>query len=146
MLQICKQVVTRFVVKPQYQDVFALLVPSCCDKSGTSCYHLVTRLMTVTDLLQVVPTSLILYYNLLRVCWPHQLCYKKVTTCSRLVNNWEQDVDISEVDRHLLLCVTLSESHHVIFLEEVRLRLDVDDIGYIHIIYSIYKVLFTFLI
>ena len=23
------------------QDVFALLVPSCCDKSGTSCYHLV---------------------------------------------------------------------------------------------------------
>jgi ArsR family metal-binding transcriptional regulator len=30
-------------------DVFALLVPSCCDKSGTSCYHLVTRLMKVTD-------------------------------------------------------------------------------------------------
>jgi hypothetical protein len=30
-----------------------LLVPSCCDKSGTSCYHLVTRLMMVTDLLQV---------------------------------------------------------------------------------------------
>jgi hypothetical protein len=39
--------------------VFKLLVPSCCDKSGTSCYHLVTRLMTVTDLLQVVPTRLI---------------------------------------------------------------------------------------
>jgi hypothetical protein len=39
--------------------VFALLVPSCCDKSGTICYHLVTRLMTVTDLLQVVPTRLI---------------------------------------------------------------------------------------
>ena len=39
--------------------MFALLVPSCCDKSGTSCYHLVTRLMTVTDLLQVVPTRLI---------------------------------------------------------------------------------------
>ena len=29
------------------------------DKSGTSCYHLVTRLMMVTDLLQVVPTRLI---------------------------------------------------------------------------------------
>ena len=28
--------------------MFALLVPSCCDKSETSCYHLVTRLMTVT--------------------------------------------------------------------------------------------------
>jgi hypothetical protein len=27
-----------------------------CDKSGTSCYHLVTRLMTAPDLLQVVPT------------------------------------------------------------------------------------------
>jgi hypothetical protein len=41
------------------QDVFALPVPSCCDKSETSCYHLVTRSMTVTDLLQVVPTRLI---------------------------------------------------------------------------------------
>ena len=29
------------------------------DKSGTSYYHLVTRLMTVTNLQQVVPTSLI---------------------------------------------------------------------------------------
>jgi hypothetical protein len=44
--------------------VFAMRVPSCCDKSGTSCYHhLVARLMTVTDTnglaLQVVPTRLI---------------------------------------------------------------------------------------
>ena len=31
--------------------MFALLVPSWCDKSGTSWYHLVTRSMTVTDLL-----------------------------------------------------------------------------------------------
>ena len=30
-------------------------VPSCCDKSETSCYHLVTKLMTVAHLLQVVP-------------------------------------------------------------------------------------------
>jgi hypothetical protein len=52
LLQICKQVVTRFL-SSRYQDVFALLVPSCCDKSRTSCYHLVTRLMMVTDLLQV---------------------------------------------------------------------------------------------
>jgi hypothetical protein len=29
------------------------------DKSGTSCYHLVTRLMRPTDSQQVVPTSLI---------------------------------------------------------------------------------------
>ena len=50
--------------------MFALLVPSCCDKSGTSCYHLVTRLMTVTDLLQVVPTRLIqaVRNKLLRAC------------------------------------------------------------------------------
>ena len=36
--------------------MFTLLVPSC-DKSETSCYHLVTRLMTVRDF--VVPTRLI---------------------------------------------------------------------------------------
>ena len=50
------------MLSSRYQDVFALLVPSCCDKSGTSCHHLnvpSARLMTVTELLQVVPTSLI---------------------------------------------------------------------------------------
>ena len=36
---ICKPVVTRLLLRG-YQDVFALFVPSCCDKSGTSCYHL----------------------------------------------------------------------------------------------------------
>jgi hypothetical protein len=60
-----------------YQGVFALFVPSCCDKSGTSCYHLVTRLMTVTDLLQVVPTRLIqaVRNKLPRACC-HQLVNK----------------------------------------------------------------------
>ena len=58
LFQICKQVVTK-LLSSRYQDVFALLVLSCCDKSGTSCYHLVTRSMTVTDLLQVIPTRLI---------------------------------------------------------------------------------------
>ena len=48
LLQICKQVVTSLLPN-RYQDVFALLVASRCDKSGTSCYHCVTRLMTVTD-------------------------------------------------------------------------------------------------
>jgi hypothetical protein len=67
------QVVTK-LLSSRYRDVFALLVPSCCDKSGTSCYHLVTRLMTVTDLLQVVPTRLIqaVRNKLLRACC-HQL-------------------------------------------------------------------------
>jgi hypothetical protein len=62
------------LLSSRYQDVFAMLFPSCCDKSGTSCYHLVTRLMTVTDLLQVVPTRLIqaVRNKLLRACC-HQL-------------------------------------------------------------------------
>ena len=50
MLQVCEQVATR-LLSSGYEDVFALLVPcSCCDKSATSCYHLVTELMMVTDL------------------------------------------------------------------------------------------------
>jgi hypothetical protein len=57
LLQIWKQVVTR-LLSSRYQDVFALLVPSCCDSSGTR-YYLVTRLLTVTDLLQVILTRLI---------------------------------------------------------------------------------------
>jgi hypothetical protein len=79
MLQICKQVVAR-LLPSRYQDVFALLVPSCCDKSGTSCYHLVTRLMTVTDLLQVVPTRLIqaVRNKLLRAC-----CHQPVNNLLR---------------------------------------------------------------
>jgi hypothetical protein len=65
-------------------DMFALLVPSCCNKSGTSCYHLVTRLMTVTDLQQVVPTRLIqaVRNKLLRAC------------CHQLVNNLLRADDI----------------------------------------------------
>ena len=54
-------------------NMMCSLVSSCCDKSETSCYHLVTRLMTV-DLLQVVPTRLIQAVRnmLLRACG-HQL-------------------------------------------------------------------------
>jgi hypothetical protein len=87
LLQIWKQVVTR-LLSSRYQDVFALLVPSCCDKSGTSCYHLVTRLMTVTDLLQVVPTRLIkaVCNKLLRAC------------CHQLVNNLLRADDIRLVE------------------------------------------------
>ena len=73
LLQICRQVVTR-LLSSRYQDVFTLLVPSCCDKSVTSCYHLVTRLLAVTDLLQVVATRLIqaIRNKLLQACC-HQL-------------------------------------------------------------------------
>ena len=39
------------------QDVFALLVPSSYDKPGTSCYHLVTRLMIQQSCYKIVSTS-----------------------------------------------------------------------------------------
>ena len=86
------------------ENEFALLVSSCCNKSGTSCYHLVTRLMTITSptscsnktarnkLLRVSCHQFV--NNLLRandirlvgtaclrVCWPHQPCYILLISC-----------------------------------------------------------------
>ena len=63
----------KVVVKP-ISGCVRTACPSCCVKFGTNCYHLVTRLMTVTDLLQVVPTRLIqaVRNKLLRACH-HQL-------------------------------------------------------------------------
>jgi hypothetical protein len=65
------------------------------DKSGTSCYHLVTRLMKPTDSQQVVPTSLISSArNKLLTSWWQQArsnllrtaCISLVaTTCSKSV-------------------------------------------------------------
>jgi hypothetical protein len=78
--------------------------------------------MTVTDLPQIVPARLTqavrnklprachhqlvtcrryqaCWNNLLRVCWPHQHCYKMIPTCSTLVNNWEQAVRTRLVDK-----------------------------------------------
>ena len=106
-------------------------------KSRTSCYHLVTRLMTVTDLLQVVPLRLfvtscyeLVVINLLRsddislvgtTCcqsfvWPHQPCYKMITTCSKLVNNWEQAVRTHLVDklRDFHPCTTHVKTHKLL--------------------------------
>jgi hypothetical protein len=63
------------MVSVKDQDVFAFLVPSGCDKTGTNCHHLVTtKLMTVTDfMIQVVPTRLIqvVCNKLLQAC-----CYQ----------------------------------------------------------------------
>ena len=73
--------------------MFAQLVPSRCDKSGTSCYHPVTCLMTVTDLLQAVPTRLtqVRRNKLPRAC------------CHQLANNlWHTD-DIRRVGTLKLL-------------------------------------------
>jgi hypothetical protein len=62
-LQIWKQSCTARL-SSRYQDIFGLLVPSCC-------YRFVTELMTVTGLLQVVPTRLIQAVRNKFVC--HQL-------------------------------------------------------------------------
>jgi hypothetical protein len=51
LLQVCKQVVTNLFTSCQ-QVVFALLVPSCCNNFGTSCWQLVTSLMALSDLSQ----------------------------------------------------------------------------------------------
>jgi hypothetical protein len=111
---------------------------------GTSCYPLVTSLMTVTDLLQVVPTRLIqairnkllracchqlvtcrryqtCWNNLLRVCWPHQPCYKMITTCSRLVIKWEPAVRTNLVDKlwvfHACRCTTSTKYNFATFIK-----------------------------
>jgi hypothetical protein len=74
----------KVIVKPIYRDVFVLPVSSCCDKSGTSCYHIVTRLMTVTDLLQFVPIGRI-----------QAVCNKLLPACChQLVNNLLRADDI----------------------------------------------------
>ena len=68
----------KVVVKPISGCVRTACSQYCCDKSGTNCYHLVTRLMTVTDLLHVVPTRLIqaVRNKLLRAC------SRQLVTCS----------------------------------------------------------------
>jgi hypothetical protein len=60
LLQTYKQVVKR-LLSSRYQDMFTLFVPSCCDKSGTSCYHFITKLcyayeLAVINLLSYVHT------------------------------------------------------------------------------------------
>ena len=34
-----------------------------------------------------------------QICWPYQPCYKMITACSTLVNNWEQAVRTHLVDK-----------------------------------------------
>ena len=47
--EICLQSLQAVICR---QVVFALFVPSCCDKFGTSCYQLVTSMVVLSDLLQ----------------------------------------------------------------------------------------------
>jgi hypothetical protein len=63
LLQVCKQVVTNLFTSCQ-QVVFALLVPSCCNKFGTSCQQC----------------------NLWQPWWHYQTCYKVVRTS--LIQSW----------------------------------------------------------
>ena len=69
------------------------LATSCSNKTNTklfvsSCYKLVVINSLTTCYVQTIYQTC--WNNLLRVCWPHQPCYMMITTCSRLVNNWEQ--------------------------------------------------------
>ena len=102
-LNICKQVVTR-LLSSWYQDVFALLVPSCCVKSWTSCYQHVTRLTTVTDLLQIVPTTLIqaVRKRSLRACY-HQLVNNLLRADDIRFVNWKNLLRICRVGPSTLL-------------------------------------------
>ena len=73
--------------------MFAFIVPSCCDKSGTNCYHVVTKLMTVTDFIQVVPIQLI-----------HVVCNKLLRACHQLVSKLLRENDT------ILVGITCCES------------------------------------
>jgi hypothetical protein len=90
--------------------VFALLVPSFCGKSGTSCYkvddgnRLATSCFNKTKKWCLIVTSCyeLVVINSLTTCYvqtisdlleqlatsllAYQYCYKMITTCSRLVN------------------------------------------------------------
>jgi hypothetical protein len=46
LLQVCKKVVTNLFTSCR-QVALALLVPSCCNKFGTSCYQVVAGLMAL---------------------------------------------------------------------------------------------------
>jgi hypothetical protein len=121
--------VVTLLLSSRYQDVFALLVRSSCDKPETRCYHLVTRLMTPTELVTscsnktntrlfvtVAIPAWSVVINLLTTCYTWRgirlvgttccesvvrcrPCYKMITTCYRLVNNWEQTVLTHLVDK-----------------------------------------------
>ena len=88
-------VITR-LLSSRYQDVFAPLVPCCCDKSGTSYYHFVDDgdRLAITCCNKTNMDSTIgchqrvtcrrhqtCWNKFLQVCWPHQPCYKTITTC-----------------------------------------------------------------
>ena len=109
----------RVALSNEWKRVFTGCARTACshtavlNNSGT--YYLVTKLITMIDLLQVVPRRLTqaackrscyelvainllttCYVqtryqtcgnNLLPVCWPHQPCYKMITTCSRLITS-----------------------------------------------------------
>jgi hypothetical protein len=86
---------SKVVVK----DVFALLVPSCCNKSGTSCHRLVTSWMTATGLLQKFFQQDIqaVRHKLLRTC------------CHRFVNVLRGDA-ISEILEQLVASLLTSST------------------------------------
>jgi hypothetical protein len=90
------------LLSSRYQDAFALLVPSCCDKSGTSCYHLVddgNRLATIKLFQQVVTSCYKLVITTVASLLASSTWLQMIRTCSRLVNNWEQAVRTHLVEK-----------------------------------------------
>jgi hypothetical protein len=72
-VHLCTHVVTNLFTSCR-QVVFALLVPSCCNKFGTSCQQLVTSLMALS--------------NSLQACCEHILLTScKIFTCLQPYNN-----------------------------------------------------------
>ena len=111
VLQIFKQVVTR-LLSSRYQDVFVLLVSSCCDKVRNKllspCYKV--PLITITELLQVVPTRLIQTVRNKMLRNPGRLVQKakpKFVTDSSLRSN----LAINEV-----LCIYIQQCNFILLI------------------------------
>ena len=79
----------KSAIKPS-QDLFALLVPSCCNKLLTSCYQLVTRLMTIADLLQV--SSLLCWNKLVASLLPSSTLLQVDNNLSTTGNKQCEDI------------------------------------------------------
>jgi hypothetical protein len=111
MRVICKQVVTNLFTSCR-QVLFALFVPSCCNKFGTNCeqlVRLVTRLFwqiwcshDITRLLQDRRHNIVVSWLYIGVVGTIlQSCYKLLTACSKLVDNLEQTVRTQLADKLL---------------------------------------------
>ena len=95
--QVCHQTVTRFIrtaCSQLLQQVVDKLLSTCnkVDDDCRTCYKFVpTSLLSSgrNKLFQACCQAVISNLSE-QTCYRHQPCYKLITTCSRLVNNWEK--------------------------------------------------------